>query len=57
MRTMQTEREKLTAQRDELLKEFNRQGQWDQERYDKVVDVDKRLAGLPEPKPPKKAGR
>lgn len=58
---MSTERQTLTARRDKLLSELNSKGAWDQQGYNEVLDLEKRITGLPEDepelelKPPKKA--
>ncbi|MBD9544330.1 hypothetical protein IB276_33325 [Ensifer sp. ENS04] len=57
---MNTERQTLTARRDELLSKMNAAGRWTQAEYDEVQGIEKRISGLPEDqpelelKPPKK---
>jgi sulfur transfer protein SufE len=59
---MSTERQTLTIQRDKLLASINEKGRWDQERYNEVIDLGKRIEALPEDEPelelkPPKKGR
>lgn len=53
MTLMNTERQKLTAKRDSLLKAMNSKGRWDQKLYDEIQDLEKRLGSLPEEVPKK----
>lgn len=48
MGLMTTPRETLTSKRDELLSSFNAKGLWDQQRYNEVIDLEKRISEMPE---------
>lgn len=54
---MPTERQTLTNRRDSLLNQMNSKGEWDHERYSEVVDLEKRISGLPEEHRPPRKGR
>ena len=57
---MSTERRTLVAKLEKLLSLQNSRGDWDQDLYQQIVDLEKSVSGLPddepelELKPPKK---
>jgi hypothetical protein len=48
---MSTERQTLTARRDDILSKMNAAGRWTPAQYDEVQDLEKRIAALPDEQP------